>query len=152
MLAIDTNLLVYAHNEDSEFNDKATGFLEKVMNERDEEGNLSVCLPSQVLIEFVNVITRQSLDKPLSLPEAIEVVNDYQKADIRIIYQRETQIQTFLELLSSLTTRKKVFDVALAATLKDNSISGLYTANVDDFKEFDFLKVINPLKPETAKP
>lgn len=151
MFAIDTNLLVYAHNEDSEFNDKATGFLEKVMNERDGEGNLSVCLPSQVLTEFVNVITRQSLDKSLSLPEAIEVVNDYQKADIKIIYQRETQIQTFLELLRSLTTRKKVFDVALAATLKDNSISGLYTANVDDFKEFDFLEVINPLTPETSK-
>jgi len=44
------------------------------------------------------------------------------------------------------TTRKKVFDVALAATLKDNDISGLYTVNVDDFKGFDFLTIVNPLK------
>ena len=28
---------------------------------------------------------------------------------------------------------------------KDNGISGLYTVNVDDFKEFDFLTVVNPL-------
>lgn len=146
MFAIDTNLLVYAHNEDSDFNDKASEFLEKVLNERDDNGNLSVCLPSQVLTEFVNVITRKSLKKPLSLLQAIDIVNDYQKADIRIVYQRETQIETFLELLRSLTTRKKVFDVALAATLKDNGITGLYTANVDDFKEFDFLNVINPLE------
>ena len=116
MFAIDTNLLVYAHNQDSEFNERATSFLEKVMNERDEEGNLSVCIPSQVLTEFVNVITRQSLEKSLSLSEAIDAINDYLKACIPLIHQRETQIQTFLELLRSLTSRKKVFDVALSAT------------------------------------
>ena len=49
MFAIDTNLLVYAHNQDSAFNEQAIAFLEKVMNERDEEGNPSVCIPSQVL-------------------------------------------------------------------------------------------------------
>jgi predicted nucleic acid-binding protein len=151
MFAIDTNILVYAHNEDSEFNEGATSFLEKVMNERDEEGDLSVSIPSQVLTEFVNVITRQRLEKPLSLSEAIDAVNDYLKAGIKIIPQRETQIQTFLELLGSLSSRKKVFDVALAATLKDNGILGLYTVNVNDFDEFDFLQVINPLKSKTQK-
>jgi len=33
------------------------------------------------------------------------------------------------------TTRKKIFDVALVATLKDSDISGLYTVNVGDFEE-----------------
>ncbi len=146
MFAIDTNILVYAHNEDSEFNDKATAFLEKIMNEKDEKGKLSVCIPSQVLMEFVNVITQHRLKKPLSLSEAIDVVNDYLKAGIEIIHHRGTQIQTFLELLGSLRSRKKIFDVALAATLKDNGISGLYTVNVNDFDEFDFLEVINPLE------
>jgi predicted nucleic acid-binding protein len=146
MFAIDTNIFVYAHNKDSEFNEKATVFLEKVMNDRNEEGNLSVCIPSQVLMEFVNVITRQTLKSPLSLSEAIKVIQDYLESHILIINQRETQIQTFIELLSSVTTRKKVFDVALAATLKDNDISGLYTVNVDDFKGFDFLTIVNPLK------
>ncbi|MFQ5706022.1 MAG: type II toxin-antitoxin system VapC family toxin [bacterium] len=151
MFAIDTNLLVYAHNEDSEFNEAATSFLERVVNERDEEGNLSVCIPSQVLTEFVNVITRQRLEKPLSLSQAIEAVNDYLKVGIKIIHQRENQIQTFLELLGSLSSRKKVFDVALAATLKDNGISGLYTVNANDFYEFDFLEVLNPLESETQE-
>ncbi|RMI09796.1 MAG: PIN domain-containing protein [Calditrichaeota bacterium] len=146
MFAIDTNILVYAHNLDSQFNEKASLFLEKVMNERDEEGNLSVCLPSQVLIEFVNVITRQNLEKPLSLSQAIEIVDDYLKAGIKIIYQRNTQVYTFLELLRSLSSRKKIFDVALVATLRDNDITGLYTVNVEDFKEFDFLEVVNPLE------
>ncbi len=151
MFAIDTNLLVYSHNEDSQFNEKAAGFLEKVINDRDEEGNRTVCLPSQVLTEFVNVITHQSLETPLTLSKAIDVVNDYINTGIKIIYQRETQIDTLLELLRSENTRKKVFDVALAATLKDNGISGLYTANVNDFDKFDFLKVINPLAPEAPE-
>jgi predicted nucleic acid-binding protein len=148
IFAIDTNLLVYAHNKDSEFNEKASAFLEKVMNERDEEGNLSVCLSAQVLMEFVNVITRQNLENPLSLSEAVSLVRDYLETDIGIINQRETQIQSFLNLLDSVTTRKKIFDVALVATLKDNGISGLYTVNVADFEEFDFLGVINPLQYE----
>ena len=81
MFSIDTNILIYAHNKDSEYNEKATAFLEKVLNERDEEGNLSVCLTAQVLMEFVNVITRQNLEKPLSLSEAIQVTNDYLDGD-----------------------------------------------------------------------
>ena len=145
MYAIDTNILVYAHNKDSKFHDKASSFLEKVMNDRDENGNLSVCIPSQILFEFINVITRQSLETPLSLSDAIEVIKYYLESDIEIINQREKHLHTFLDLLSSVTTRKKIFDVVLAATLKDNSVTGLYTSNVDDFKEFSFINVINPL-------
>jgi len=35
--------------------------------------------------------------------------------------------------------------VAIAATLKVNGVEGLYTVNVDDFKDFPFLHVENPL-------
>jgi predicted nucleic acid-binding protein len=146
MFSIDTNILVYAHNTDSEYNERATAFLERVVNERDEEGNLTVCLTAQVLMEFINVITRQSLENPLSLSEAIQVTNDYLEIGITVINQRETQIRTFLDLLSSVTTRKKIFDIALVATLKDHGISGIYTLNVADFEEFDFLEVVNPLE------
>jgi len=146
MFSIDTNLLVYAHNKDSEFNKKAVSFLEKVLNDRDEKGNLSICLTTQVLIEFVNVITRQTLERPVSIPGAIQIIKEYLTAGVKILSQRNTQLRTFLELLSSIKTRKKIFDVALAATLKDHNITGFYTVNVDDFKEFDFLEVINPLE------
>ena len=149
MFALDTNLLVYAHNTDSEFHKQAAAFVTKVVNERDHKGNTrSACLP-QVLSEFVHVVTWQRVEKPLSIAEAIRVVRDYRNVGIPIIHQRETQIQTFLELLESGTTRKKVFDMVLAATLKDNGIAGLYTANVDDFKTFDFLKAVNPLQPRS---
>ena len=58
------------------------------------------------------------------------------------------QYEAILTLLSRVTTRQKMFDVALVATLKDNGISGLYTVNVSNFEEFDFLEVVNPLKTD----
>lgn len=149
MFLIDTNLLIYAHNQDSPFHEKASAFMEKALNAKDEEGNLGVCLSTQILMEFVNAITRHTLERPLSISKAIEVVNDYFDTGITVINQKETQLQTFLELLGTVTTRKKIFDIAIAATLKDNDINGLYTVNEADFKEFDFLTVINPLE---AKP
>ena len=51
-------------------------------------------------------------------------------------------------LLQTVTTRKKMFDVALAATLKDHAITGLYTVNTSDFEGFEWLTVINPLTDE----
>ena len=145
MFAIDTNLLVHAHNTDSSLHTQAAAFVTRVMNERDSEGKLSVCLPVQVLTEFVYVVTWQRLPSPLPLAEAIRIVQSYVDTGVEIIHQRETHIQTFLGLLQNVTSRKKVFDVALAATLKDNGISRLYTVNVADFREFDFLTATDPV-------
>lgn len=148
MFAIDTNLMVYAHNTACPYHKTAKQFTERVMNERDDDGQLLVCLPAQVLTEFIHVITWQHLESPISLEEALKIVQDYLDTGIKIICQKDTQILTFITLFHMITTRKKVFDVALAATLKDNRVTGLYTRNVDDFKGFDFLQVINPLSDE----
>ncbi len=148
LFAIDTNLLVYAHHLEAKYHQSAKAWLERIMNERDEQGNLSVCLPAQVLMEFVNVITWQQLKQPLSLSEAKQVVEDYVDTGIRIISQRDTHIETFLSLLSVVKSRKQIFDVSLAAVLKDHGIAGLYTVDVADFEVFDFLEVINPFATE----
>lgn len=145
MYALDTNLLVYAHNTASPFHIKAKAFVETIMNKRDEEGELAICIPAQVLMEFLNVITWHRLEVPLSLTDATQLVQDYLNSGALILYPQSTQLNTLLDLLKTVTTRKKVFDVALAATLKDHGIPGLYTVNTKDFAEFGFLDVKNPL-------
>jgi len=146
MFALDTNILVHAHNLDSPLCAKAKEFVGRVITQEDSIGNPVVSLPLQVCAEFINVITRRTIGTPLALLDAISVIRDYTELlKIPVIYPRPTQLRTFLELLESTTTRKTVFDVVLAATLKDNGIEGLYTVNVDDFTEFSFLKVVNPL-------
>lgn len=148
MFAFDTNILVYAHNLDSEFNEKAAAFVENVMNERDMDGNPSVCIPAQVFTEFISVITQQNLESPLSLKDAAAVIQDYVDSGAMIISQGDAYVQTFLDILKNVKSRKKIFDVAIAAVLKDAGIRGIYPVNVDDFKEYVFLEVIDPLTVE----
>jgi hypothetical protein len=145
MYALDTNLLVYAHNTASPYHPQARAFIEKVMNERDAEGMLAVCIPGQVLTEFLNVITRHQLESPLPLHDATQLVQAYMDTGVAILYPKSTQLATLLDLLKSVTTRQKIFDVALVATLKDHGVSGLYTVNTSDFDQFAFLDVKNPL-------
>lgn len=105
---------------------------------------LSVFL-HKLLIEFISAVTSQRVEKPLTIAQATSVVEKYLDSDVDILLQRGTYFRNFIELMESTTARKRIFDVALAATLKDYGISGIYTANVDDFASFDFLEVINPL-------
>jgi predicted nucleic acid-binding protein len=142
MFALDTNILVYAHNLASPFHQKAKRFVEQIISEEDEAGNPVICIPLQICAEFINVCTRQTIGKPLSIPDAVKVIQQYSTfLEISILYPKPTQLNIFLTLLQSTTTRKKTFDVYLAATLKDHNVESLYTANVDDFKKYDFLKV-----------
>ncbi len=147
IFALDTNILVYAHNSDSPYYQKAEEFMERVVKESgDINGHRIVGIPLQVCAEFINVITRKTIEQPISLAEAVDMIREYTETlEIPVIYPQSTQLRTFLNLLETTTTRKKVFDVALAATLKDNNVAGLYTVNVDDFKDFTFLQIENPL-------
>ena len=144
MYAIDTNILVYAHNTGSAYHEKAKAFVEEAMSTTNEEGTHQVCIPAQVLIEFLNVITWSRLESPLPLHEAVEIVKDYFHSGVDIVHSSPNQLNTLFELLESVKSRKKIFDVALVATLKDNGIRGLYTVNTTDFAEFLFLDVQNP--------
>jgi predicted nucleic acid-binding protein len=139
MYALDTNILVYAHNTASPWHPQAKNFVEKVMNTRNSDGEFTICLPEQVIMEFLNVITWHRLESPLSLPDALQIVQEYLDTGITILYQRTTHLDTLISLLNSVTTRKKIFDVALVATLKEHGISGIYTVNSKDFEEFTFL-------------
>ncbi len=145
MYALDTNILVYAHNIKSPYHASAKIFVEQVMNTRNPDGQLSICFPAQILMEFLNAITWHRLEAPLPLPDAVQVVQDYLDTDVTILYPQPTQLATLMNLLKAVTTRRKIFDVALVATLKDHDIAGLYTVNTKDFEEFRFLDTKNPL-------
>ncbi|MCL4708977.1 PIN domain-containing protein [bacterium] len=145
MFAVDTNILVYAHNAGSALHANASAFIKKIVAQRDENGQHVIGVPAQVYAEFINVITRQTIEKPLPLAVAVAVIEKYIKVGVPIMHTQRTQLYTFIELAKTVTTRKKTFDLFLAATLKDNNIEGLYTVNTIDFQDFSFLKVINPI-------
>lgn len=143
--AIDTNILVYAYNTGSPFHQKASQFLLQKMTDFNEFGHLSICICQQTCIEFTNSITWQKLEKPLTIKQAVEILDYLENCGLKIIHPKPTQIQTHKELLLQSPSRKRIFDTSIAATLKDNGISGIYTVNSKDFQDYPFLTIINPL-------
>ena len=145
LFAIDTNILIYAYNVGSPFHNQAQKFLMQKMKEVNEFDELPICICQQSCIEFVNGITWQRLENPLSVSQAINIIEYLNDCGLTIIHPKHSQVTTFSELVLLHNSRKKIFDTSIASTLKDNKIKGLYTVNVKDFQDYDFLTVINPL-------
>ncbi|MGH2725754.1 MAG: TA system VapC family ribonuclease toxin [Actinomycetota bacterium] len=66
MIAVDTNILVYAHREDAPEHAKALSALSELA-----EGQVAWALPVFVLAEFLRVVTHPNMTWPTKAPEAI---------------------------------------------------------------------------------
>jgi predicted nucleic acid-binding protein len=145
-ILFDTNILVHAYNKSSPHQQKAAKIVKEAMN-----GKTQACLTSQVLYEMFAVITNpKRVEKPLQPSEAADLCLDlWECSEIEKLTQSEiTPLETF-KFVKILKLRKaEIFDCALAVTAKENNVETIYTENIADFKRYEFLKVINPLKPE----
>lgn len=112
-MVIDTNILVYAHNDDNPYHYKAKDFL---VNQLQNYPN-DICIPYQCLIEFINTITKR-IENPFSIEQALQIVAYYKDFGIDIIYPKPTQLTTFLEIYKQTPYKNRLFDVAICATLK----------------------------------
>lgn len=139
-LLLDTNVLVYAHNQDSPFHSKSLSLVKRAI-----EGQFKGILAQQNLAEFYSVITDQRrIDSPLSPLKAQEIFEDYLKLPFRIIVPNQETIK----ILSMLCQKKRItngqiFDAYLVATMLSNQIKHIVTANVKDFKSFTGIKVLS---------
>ena len=140
---IDTNVLVFAHDEKSPKNAVAKDLLEKALN-----GDIKAVVAQQNLLEFVSVITNpKKVSETASLEEALRELDKYLSSELFVISPNERTILVTKALLrlQSLTGRR-VFDVYLAATMISNGLNTIYTDNEKDFTIFKEIKVINPFK------
>lgn len=144
IFAIDANILVYAYDELSPFHEQAKNFLIEKINTK-INGRPSICICYQTCTEFLYSSTFSKLQNPLTLEQAQFIINQLVKYNVEIIYQKPTQLKTFLEIFNQRPSRKRLYDISLIATLKDNGIQGIYTVNTKYFQDYPFLTVINPL-------
>jgi len=141
---IDTNILVYANNKDSEFNDTCKSIVEKTIKHE-----IEAVIAVQNLVELYAIITdKRRVEHPLSPIKAKELLEFYKKSNIRIIAPLPRTIDTISSLIEKHNPKSQsIFDCLLAATMIDNGIYSIYTANSEHFKHFDSITVINPLFP-----
>lgn len=142
---LDTNILVYANNEDSPFHSKCKTVVEKAVN-----GEFRAAVAIQNLVELYTVITdKRRVECPLSTVKATELINFYKaQRNIQIIAPTVQTLGTLTLLIEGHKPKaQSIFDLFRVASMMDNNIHEIYTANSDHFKPFaPIIKPINPLK------
>lgn len=142
MIAVDTNVLVYAHRAESDFHAQAFKCM-KVL----AEGGKPWGIPVSCLHEFLSIVTNPKIFKPASKHEqALAQVDAWLASPQAHVLHSGSQ---HWRVLSVLTRQAKLqggqfHDARIAAICIENGVSTLWSAD-RDFGRFKGLKTVNPL-------
>ena len=142
MIAIDTNLLIYAHRPDSAHHADAVAALRPVV-----EGSAPWALPWPCVHEFLGVATHPNVFKPAStLAEALAFMDSLMGSPSMHLLAESPGY--FAKLRSLATTARlkgpRIHDARIAALCLHHGVGELWSAD-RDFAAFPQLKVRNPL-------
>jgi uncharacterized protein len=142
MIAVDTNILVYAHREDSPWHDTAYARIAELA-----EGQAAWAIPWPCVHEFLAIVTHPRIyTPPTPLGKVIDQVDAWLESP-RLILLSEPE-DYWPRLRSVLQTGKvagpQIHDARIAALCRQHGVSELWTAD-RDFGRFPGLKVRNPL-------
>jgi len=142
VIAIDTNLLVYAHREDSEWHERAVRAVTELA-----ESSREWAIPWPCLHEFLAIVTHPRIFKtPTPAALAIGQVEAWlESPSLVVMSENEPYLEGLRDtLLSSRVTGARVHDARVAALCLSHGIRELWTAD-RDFSMFPQLKTRNPL-------
>lgn len=150
MNSLDTNILVYALNEDCPEHRNALEIVDVMLAEPTRW-----IVADQVLLEFYKAMRNpRILERPLGAGEA--------GARIRFLYEKSGisrcchELSHLAALLQKLETPgfpyQRTHDALLATTLRRNGVTRFYTRNTRDFVDAGFAELINPIDEASHKP
>jgi len=142
VIAIDTNLLVYAHRRDMEWHEAAADRIASLA-----QGTATWAIPWPCVHEFLAVVTHQrifSVPTPVSL--AVDQVRAWQESpSLALLAEGPGYFAVLSSLLDSAKPRgPRVHDARIAALCLHHGVRELWTAD-RDFLAFPKLNVRNPL-------
>ena len=142
MIAIDTNLLVYAHREDSPFHDAALACVSACA-----EGRAAWALPWPCVHEFFSIVTHPRIYAPPTPPDLALVQIDawLESPSLVLLGESEQHWPTLRPLLArARLAGPAVHDARIAALCLQHGVRELWTAD-RDFGRFPALRTVNPL-------
>ncbi|MGQ0779224.1 MAG: type II toxin-antitoxin system VapC family toxin [Pseudonocardiales bacterium] len=142
MIAIDTNILVYAHRGDAPSNSRAHALLKSL-----SEGTQRWAVPSPCIAEFLCVVTHPRVyDPPSTLSEALMQVDSWLAAPLVSLLPEGglTWIWTRQLVEDAKLTGPRVYDARIAALCLEHGVRELWTAD-RDCSRFPALRTRNPL-------
>lgn len=142
MIAVDTNLLVYAHREDSVWHDAAYSRVAELA-----EGRAVWAIPWPCVHEFLAIVTHPRIyAPPTPLALALDQVEAWmQSPSLVLLTEAEgywKEIRTMIE--GGRVEGAHVHDARVAALCRLHGVRELWTAD-RDFGRFPGLTVVNPL-------
>jgi toxin-antitoxin system PIN domain toxin len=142
MIAVDTNLLVYAHRVDSEWHDRAGERLRELA-----EGRARWAIPWPCLHEFLAIVTHPRIFAAATpLEAAIDQVAAWIESPSLVLLTEADESFAQLRdiLIASRVSGPKVHDARIAALCLLHGVRELWTAD-RDFGRFPALATRNPL-------
>ena len=142
MIAVDTNILVYAHRADSPHHQAAVELVRGLAT-----GNRPWGLPWPCVHEFLAVTTHPRIYRPPSpAAVAIEAITSLTTSPtVHLLSEAPDHLERLGGLLShSGVMGPRVHDARIAAICLSHGVDALWSAD-RDFSWFPALKVVNPL-------
>lgn len=141
--SIDANILLYASDESSEWHKPAKAFLEQRPADPD-----ILCLTWPVLMAYQRIATHPAVfARPLA-PETAwgNVQKLLALPRTRVVTEAEEFSEDYCVATDGMTVSGNLVpDAHVATILRENGVRRIYTADTD-FRKFEFLEVVNPLR------
>ena len=142
MIAVDTNILVYAHREDSPWHASAYQRISELA-----EGRALWAIPWPCLHEFLAIVTHPRIcSPPTSLTQALDQVDAWlESPSLSVLSETEGYWPDLRAMVAAgKATGGQVHDARIAALCRLHGVRELWTAD-RDFGRFAGMKVTNPL-------
>jgi len=142
MIAIDSNILVYAHREDSSWHELAN----RSLTELAESGS-PWAIPWPCIHEFLGIVTHPKVFRPPTpLRRALDVVDSWFEASSFHVIGETTgywdELRRTLE--SGRITGPAIHDAKVFAICRLHGVRELWSAD-RDFSRFAGIRIVNPL-------
>jgi toxin-antitoxin system PIN domain toxin len=147
MIAVDTNILLYAHKPTAPFHRAARARIAELA-----EGRAAWAIPLPCVHEFLAVATHPRIFKPPTpVADAVAQVDAWAASpSVALLGEDDGYWRVFSALLrESRATGARVHDARIAALCLAHGARVLWTAD-RDFSRFPDLVTVNPLLVETA--
>jgi toxin-antitoxin system PIN domain toxin len=142
LIAVDTNLLVYAHRQDSKWHEAAAGCVRDLA-----ESPSTWAIPWPCIHEFYAVVTHRRIYDPPSTPrQALAQIDAWlQSPSLLLIAENGDSWGTLATMLETARiTGARVHDGRIASICIANGARELWSAD-RDFSSFPGLRTRNPL-------
>lgn len=146
MIAIDSNILIYAHRMESPFNTVAYTALTELAQTR------AWAIPWPCLYEFYSVVTHPRRYAPPSTPrQAVVQIETWMASPyLQILTESALAWSTLRDLIvKSRPAGLQIHDAKIAALCLQHGASELWTVD-RDFSRYPQLRVVNPLIATSA--